>query len=167
MTSVNGKRVAAEGFGFGVIAGLILLAVEMFDAAATHASAFAPLRDAASIVLGFHALDASQGTTYAAGLVVHLVLSGLFGLGYAELEARLPADARRHYLIGLGIGVVYAALLWFVNIELVAHSFFPWLVPTRPMRHLLLQALFFGAPLGLMFAAAVRRTPQVFRPSVG
>jgi len=167
MARTNPKRVAGEGFGSGVVAGLIFLAVEMFDAAVAHASPLAPLRSAASVVLGLHALDSWLGTTYVVGLVVHLMLSGLFGLGYAELEARLPADARRQYLVQVGIAVGYAALLWLVNVEMIAHRFFPWLVPIRPMRGLLLEAIFFGAPLGLMFTAAVRRTPRVIRPSVG
>ena len=167
MASTNGKRVASEGVAFGVLAGVMYLAVEMLDAVAMRASPLAPLRSVASTALGSHALDSSLGSTYVAGLVIHLVLSGLFGLGYAEIEARFPDDARRHYLWQIGIGVVYAALLWLVGVEMIAHRFFPWFVPLRPMRHLLQQALFFGAPLGLMFAAAVRRTRQVIRPSVG
>ena len=165
--ATNAKRVAGEGVGFGLIAGVVFLAVEMLDAVVTRAGLLAPMRSDASIVLGYQVLDSSAATTYLLGLVIHLVLSGLLGLGYAEIESRLPADARRHYLFQIGIGIVYATLLWLIAVEMLATRFFPWFVTARPMKQLLLQAVFFGAPLGLMFAAAVRRTPEVIRPSVG
>ncbi len=165
--STNGKRVAYEGFGFGLIAGVIYLAAEMASAAMSSADTLAPLRWDASIVLGSHALDSVLGTTYLAGLVVHLLLSGVFGLGYSEIEGRLPADAKRRYGYQILIGIAYAALLWLVNVEIIAHALSPWFVRATPTRHLLLQALFFGGPLGLMFTAAERRTPQIIRPSVG
>ena len=161
MISTTEKRTASEGLGFGAIAGVILLAAEMV--------AFGPaaaLRMPASLVLGFHALDSSLGSTYLAGLVVHLLLAAIFGLVYAELEARLPDEPRRHYGIEIGIAAVYAALLWLVNIG-VATTLVPWLGETSPMKQLVLTVLFYGVPLGWMFAAAKRRTPQHILPSVG
>ncbi len=168
MASIKAKRVAYEGFGFGLIAGVVFLAAEMVSAAVRTGAPFMPLRWDASVLLGFHALDPSLGTTYLAGLVVHLVLSGLFGLGYAEIEYRLPSDtARRRYGLQFAVGAGYAALLWLVNVEIIAHVVFPWFLGGSPIRDLVLQALFFGGPLGLMFAAAERRTPLLIRPSTG
>jgi hypothetical protein len=165
--NTNRKRVTFEGFAFGLIAGVILLAALMFDSAVTTGLPADPLRRAASVVLGFHALGSSLGTTYLAGLAVHLALAGFFGVVYAQFEWRLAADARRHYGWQMGIGVVYAALVWIVNVAFLGHWLFPWLVLEYPMRHVVMHALFYGGALGLMFAGAERRTPLHLRPSVG
>jgi len=162
----NRKRITVEGAGFGLIAGVIFLAAEMFDSAVTSGLPADPLRRAASVVLGFHALDSSLGTTFLAGLVLYGGLSALAGVGYAQFEFRLPADTRRHYGWQARVGAVYAGLLWTFG-AVVTQRFFPWLVTEAPLRQLLIQALFYGGALGLMFASAERRTPLVVRPSVG
>jgi hypothetical protein len=156
------KRVAREGFGFGMIAGVVLLAAEMMTWGPG-----APLRVPAVLVLGFGALESSLGTTYLVGLVVHLLLAGIFGLVYAEIEARLPAEPRRHNGIQIGVAVTYAALLWLVSFELFGAWLFPELVTAARIIELPLMVLFYGVPLGWMFAAAERRTPQILESSVG
>jgi hypothetical protein len=161
MIATDQKRTATEGFGFGVLAGVILLAAEMV---ATGPAA--PLRMAASLVSGFHALDSSLGTTYLVGLVVHLLLAGIFGLVYGELDARLPDESRRHYGIEIGIAAGYAALLW-LGTELAAKALYPWFLTSAPLVRLVAMVLFYGVPLGVMFAAAKRRMPQLIKPSVG
>jgi hypothetical protein len=144
-----------------VLAGVVLLCAAMV------ASGWAaPLRMAASLVLGEHALDSSTGTTYLVGLVVHLLLAGIFGFFYGELEARLPDDARRHYGVEIGIAAGFAALVW-LGTELVAGALYPWFLTSDPLVRLALMAFFYGAPLGAMFAAAKRRMPQLIKPSVG
>jgi hypothetical protein len=158
--SPNAKRVFAEGATFGVIAGVIFLAAEMLVAGASGAP-LAPLRSAASVVLGLHAVDSFLGTTYLAGLAVHLVLSGLVGLGYAEIEAHLPREGRRRYGVQVGVAMAYAAFVWLVAIDFVAHVFFPWLVTLAPLADLIGCAVFLGIPLGVTFAAAERRLPQI------
>jgi len=160
---IDDKRVASEGAGFGVIAGVIFLAAEMVDAR----SVGDPLRSAASVVLGRDALDSSLGTTFLIGLVVELAFAALFGLVYAVIEARLPEDARRRTGTQIAIGAAYASLVWLVSYDIVAMNLMPWLMPMTPLRHLVTQTLFYGAPLGWMFAAADRRVPRVIRPSVG
>jgi hypothetical protein len=163
----NNKRTLVEGIGFGLIAGVIYLAAEMTDAAARGASPLAPLRWAASVVMGFHALDSYLGTTYLAGLTVHLALSALLGLGYGQIEARLPPYERRLRGVELGIGAVYGAGIWFVTVEMIASRLYPWFADLPPLGSLLLMTLFFGAPLGVMFAATERRMRLVVHPSVG
>lgn len=165
--ATNRKRLTVEGFGFGLLAGVILIAVLMFDSAVKIGSPLEPLRESASLALGFHALDSSLGTTYLVGLVVELALAGIFGILYAQFEWLLPAEARRHYGWQVGMGVVYAGLLWIVNVAFIGHGLFPWTATMYPLRHLVIQALFYGGALGVMFAAAERRTPLVVRPSVG
>jgi len=163
----NRKRIAIEGLGFGLIAGVILLAVEMLDSAVATGFPADPLRRWASIVLGFHALDSSLGTTFLAGIVVELLLTSIFGLAYAQFEWLVPAEARRHYGWQIGMGIVYAALLWMVGVAFIDQRLFPWLATSSPFRHLVLDAFFYGGGLGLMFAAAERRTPLMVKPSVG
>ncbi|HEY1955861.1 MAG TPA: hypothetical protein VGH28_09610 [Polyangiaceae bacterium] len=162
MDTSHEKRVATEGLGFGLLAGAIYLAAEM-----AFSGVAPPLRAAASVVLGFHALDSSLGRTFLAGLVVHFVFSGVLGLIYGECEARLPPEPRRHHGLQIATAMLFAGLVWLVAFELVGNTLYPWLVSMRPVRQLALEALFYGAPLGWMFAAAERRVPLVIRPSVG
>ncbi len=159
MLSATAKRSATEGVGFGVFAGVILLAAEI-----AMSGTAAPLRSPASLVFGMSAFDSSLGTTFLAGLVVHLVLSGLFGLGYAQIEARLSNEPRQHLGFQIGLAAVYAAFDWLLNVEIIAPVFFPWLITASPWGQLALVTLFFGAPLGWMFAAAERHVPQLIRP---
>ena len=164
----NRKRITAEGFGFGLIAGVIVLAAEIVASAVATGMPGAPLRSWASLVLGCHALDSSLGTTCLAGLVVELVVSGLLGLLYAQFEWLLPAEARRHYGWQIGMGVVYAGLAWIAGLALaVGTRVFPWLATMTPLRDLVLESVFSGGALGLMFAAAERRTPLLVTPSFG
>ncbi len=156
MLSANAKRTATERVAFGVFAGVILLAAEIATSGPT-----APLRTPASLVLGVSALDSSLGTTYLAGLVVHLALSGVFGLGYAEIEARLSDEPRTHFGFQIGLAAIYAVAVLLVNVEIIAPWLFPWLITASPWRQLALMALFYGAPLGWMFAAAERHVPQL------
>ncbi len=164
----NRKRITAEGFGFGLIAGVIVLGAEIVASAVATGMPGAPLRSWASLVLGFHALDSSLGTTFLIGLVVELVASGLLGVAYSQFEWLLPAEARRHYGWQFGMGTVYAALAWIAGLALaVGTGVFPWLATMTPLRELVIQSLFYGGALGLMFAAAERRTPLVVTPSFG
>src|SRR5580765_2267229 len=119
MLSTTAKRTATEGVGFGVFAGVILLAAEL--AASGPA---ASLRAPASLVLGPAAFDSSLGTTYLAGLVVHLVLSAVFGLGYTEIAARLSDEPRQHVGFQIGLAAVYAVVVWLVNAEIIAPALF-------------------------------------------
>jgi hypothetical protein len=160
MNATEEKRVAREGFGFGVLAGVVLLAAEMVKSGPAK-----PLRMAASLVSGSHALGSSIGTTYLVGLVVHLLLAGIFGLAYGELEARMPDDARRNYGVQIGIASGFAALVW-LGTELVASAAYPWFLTSEPLVRLVLMVLFYGAPLGWMFAAAKRRAPHMIDTSL-
>lgn len=152
------KRIAREGLGFGVIAGVVFGMAEVLGAAFTGASPFDPLRASASLALGPHALVAVDGTTYLVGFMVNLVLSAVFGLFYIEVDARFPVFAQTRYGQQLGVGLLFGALVWLLDFGIVAQSLFPWLRDTRPFVQLLMHALFFGAPLGLMMAATERRT---------
>lgn len=156
MLSTTAKRTATEGVGFGVLCGVILLAAEI-----AVIGPAASLRTPASLVLGPGAFDSSLGTTYLAGLVVHVVLSGVFGLGYAEIEARLSDEPRRHIQFQIGLAAIYAIAVYLVSVEIIAPVLFPWLITASPWKDLALMSLFFGAPLGWMMAAAERHVPQL------
>ena len=152
---MNQKRVVREGIGFGMIAGVIFGAAELVAAA----GAGTPIRMAASVVLGREALGSSVGTTFLAGIVVHLVMSAVLGLVYVELDARLPAYEQVRYWRQLGLGLVFGALVWLIGFEVVAPWLYPWFLTGHPAAQLVFHALFFGAPLGLMMAASERKIP--------
>jgi hypothetical protein len=163
MTSAT-KRGVKEGIGFGIVAGVIFALMETVAAAGMGDPPLMPFRMFASIVLGEAALETiGTGTAFLVGSIVHLVLSGVFGLVYGVLNSRLSVEARTAWTSQAGIGLAFGAVLWLVNFQVIARIAFPWFLMAPQFAQLMLHALFFGLPLGLMYAAAERRTHRVWR----
>jgi hypothetical protein len=157
MTSAT-RRGIKEGIGFGIIAGILFAIMEVVAAAGMGDPPLMPLRMFASIVLGSAALETvGMGTAFLVGSLVHLVLSGVYGLVYGVVNARLPTKTRTGWASQAGIGLAFGAVLWLFNFQIVARILFPWFLMAPQLTQLLLHALFFGLPLGLMYAAAERR----------
>jgi uncharacterized membrane protein YagU involved in acid resistance len=93
----------------GVAAGLVFAAVTMWFADSTGGKAEMPLRMISTIVKGDAAMAAGT-TSPAVGVVVHLVLSALFGMAFALVVPRL----RTNGTVALA-GTVYGLLLYVVN----------------------------------------------------
>jgi hypothetical protein len=92
-----------------------------------------------------------------AGNVVHLALSALFGFVYVQVNDRLAmADHLRHGRQAL-IGVLYGALLWAVAFQVFARLWYPWLLQTNQLVQLVIHSVFFGLPLGLLYAGFERK----------
>ena len=96
-------------------------------------------------------------------LWVHLALSALLGLIYGLVNARLSPETETRWARQAGLGLLFGALVWLVNFQVVARLLYPWFLTTPQSVQLLLHALFFGLPLGLMYAAAERRVQHVQR----
>lgn len=158
------RRGIREGIGFGLIAGIIFAAMEVAGAALMGNPPLMPLRMFASVVLGQAALETvSTGTALLVGSVVHLVLSALFGVVYGLVNSRLSAETRTGWARQAGIGLLFGVLIWLVNFQVIARAFYPWFLTTPQFLQMLMHAVFFGLPLGLMYAAAERRVVHVQR----
>ena len=107
----------------GLIAGLIFAMFEMVVAALINGASafFMPLRMIGAMVLGAEALDPGYSliTAGPAGVLVHVVLSALFGAVFGAAVAAVPSVARSTGALVAAAGL-YGLLLWLVNFYVVA-----------------------------------------------
>lgn len=150
---------AWNGLGFGLVAGAVFAVAECLASLVGGQGLMAPVRYAASVLLGVRALtEGPLGLMLAAGLAVHFGLSALFGLAYSLIDARLSPELRPRVSHQTAVGMLFALGVWGVTFQFVARGYYPWFLENTPQFfQLLMHALFFGAPLGLLFAAAERR----------
>ena len=118
------KRSAKVGSGFGLIAGVVFALMEVVGAVLMGNPPLMPLRMFASVLLGQSALEAaSLGTAVLVGTVVHLGLSALYGLIYGLINARLSAETQTNWGRQAGLGLLFGAMLWLVNFQIIARIF--------------------------------------------
>lgn len=150
------RHGARRGLVAGLWAGFLFLLGQAFVSVALYGSALWPFRMFASVVLGSEAListSTSTGTAIAVGTLLHVLLSGSFGMLYGELRFRSFRQASLGRDAALGAG--YGALLWLIDFQLVARWLRPWLLDTPQLTQLVIHVLFYGVPLGVL----CRRAP--------
>lgn len=127
-----------------MLAGAAFIAVTMWFVASLDMPAKSPLLGISTIVLGSGAVE--DGSANAAlGLVVHTVLSVVYGVVFAVLATRVRSDG----LVSL-LGVVYGALLFVVNFLVLAPlSFTAFEGANKPFE--LVVHVFYGSLLALAF----------------
>jgi uncharacterized membrane protein YagU involved in acid resistance len=119
--------ICTRGAVAGIAAGLIFLVANMGWAVHDDKPAAAPLIDISTI---FHTQDTPNPVTAAAfgpdnlavGLVTHLTLAMLFGIGFGLLAGRF---ARSNAAV-LGGGIAYGLALYVVNFQILGRTAFPW-----------------------------------------
>jgi hypothetical protein len=146
-------RWIAQGVIGGLIAGIVLAIFEMVIAALLMGTSafFLPLRMAATIVLGQSALDPAYPLVSAAlvGVVVHLVLSIIFGTIFGEIVTAVPALHRPGMTL-LVAASIFGLALWLVNFYVLAPIFgWNWF-PTQaePVVQFVAHTFFYGTVLG-------------------
>jgi hypothetical protein len=158
-TADTGK-LAREGVGYGVVAGILMGIVAIIGGAASGmATAVTPFRYAASIVMGEGAFEAGTGTALLVGTLVHLVLALAFGAIYGLLHGRAGVETRTSYARQSVLGLLFGSALWIVNFQIIARIIWPQFLATNQLAMWALHAFAFGLPLALMLAAAERRVP--------
>jgi hypothetical protein len=88
---VNRTLVRAwAAIGFGLVAGLIFALAEVVLSVLMGGPPLQPFRVFASVVMGQAAfVPVSVGSVFLVGLIVHLILSGFYGLIYGAIIVRL------------------------------------------------------------------------------
>ncbi|RJP74660.1 MAG: hypothetical protein C4524_12635 [Candidatus Zixiibacteriota bacterium] len=153
------NRTLSRGAWYGLLAGIIFMIMEMVGAAIMGMPVFMPLRMFASVLLGQTALTGmSLGTAVFLGLIIHLLLSAVFGFIYGLINIGLPPAHRASMGSQAVIGFGYGLLLWFINFQIIARMIYPWFLETPQFMQAMMHALFYGLPLGLMFAGTMQRT---------
>jgi hypothetical protein len=158
-TTVQARVSAGElvrGAGGGLVAGVLFAVATMWFVTSIDQPARMPLLMISTIVLGDDAMasgDADEGI----GLAVHLVLSIIFGVVFALVAGRL----RTNGAVMLA-GLLYGALLYLVNFQILARvAFTTFKMANQPFE--LLVHIVFGALLALAFyGSGVRRGEPLF-----
>jgi hypothetical protein len=155
--SATGRWDAASswlGWGAfsGLLAGIAFLAINSWFAVSMGQNAAAPLRTIATIVEGPPPAEAVQGV----GVVVHVVLSALFGLIFAALL--LPLRRRSAGWIAWA-GLLFGGAVYLVDFQFFARSV-PWFsafqATNQPLE--LAAHLVFGSVLAALLLLAKPRT---------
>lgn len=150
-----------KGIGLGIVSGMMFGIMEMAGAAMMGNPAVMPLRMFASTVLGRAALEATPlGTAVAVGIIAHLVLSSFFGLIYALIVSGLSREARTSWGKQAAAAIGFGAALWLVNFRIIGRLLYPWFLMTPQFLQMMMHALFFGLPLGLLHAGIARRAAK-------
>lgn len=138
----------------GVIAGVIFAMFEMVMAAIMGDGFFMPLRMIGAIVLGEDALMSSYSLLGAAGvgLVVHMMLSAVYGAVFGALVGFVPALAENRLLLVVA-ATLYGFALWIVNFYIVAPIAFEWFGMADSTVQFFAHTVFFGTALGMLMLA--------------
>ena len=139
----------------GIAAGLVFAGVTMWFADSTGGTAEMPLRMISTIVKGDQAMAAGT-TSPALGVVVHVMLSALFGMAFALAVPRF----RTNGTVALA-GTVYGLLLYVVNfLVLTPLVFTTFRMANQPFE--VFAHLVFGTLLSFaFFGSGVRRGEPV------
>ncbi|HEX8705829.1 MAG TPA: hypothetical protein VF815_43745 [Myxococcaceae bacterium] len=149
---------AKNGLGFGLLAGVVFAVAECLISWLAGEGVLRPVRYAASEVMGARALtEPSLALVLAVGLGLHLAFSAFLGLVYSLIDARLSPELRPSVTHQLAVGMLFGIGVWVMTFQFMGRGYFPWFLQVPQFGQMVLHAVFFGAPLGLLFAAAERR----------
>jgi uncharacterized membrane protein YagU involved in acid resistance len=143
-------RLFWQGVAGGIISGIIFAMAEMILNVLLGKPFFGPLKLISSIVLGIQAVAPTYPLASAAvvGLIVHMVMSMIFGLTFIYLLA-----AVRQVQAPTGRLLVYGALfgiaLWVVNFLILAPVLFPQFTKVNQFWNgFFAHTFFFGTMIG-------------------
>lgn len=158
-------RWARHGLIGGIAAGIVFALFEMIAAAVLMGTEafFGPLREIGGILLGMQALDPGFPLITAAGvgLLTHLVLSAVYGTGFAVLVAVVPA-LRSSSMMLIGSATIVGLALWLVNFYVVAPvAGWTWFAMANPVVQFLAHAFFYGSVLGVYLDRVARQPERV------
>lgn len=140
----------------GFIAGVVFIAINSWFVSTQGRPALAPFKLISSIVLGRDAL--MEGTaSVPVGMVVHSVLSILFGVVFALIAPLFRSNGT----VALG-GVVYGGLLYFVNFLVLGQTVFPQFMQQTNQPFEVAVHLVFGYLLALSFYSSGARREEPF-----
>ncbi len=138
---------------FGIVGGTIMAMAGMIMTAFTAAGPFAVPTMMGSIVLGPQAAQAGGAGVIMIGLLLHMLLSAMFGIVFGAIVRQWPKDT-------IGTGATFGLALWFLNFHLLAR-FVPGaaaMAAVTPVWIALLTHLIFGLAVGALEHSAHTRS---------
>ncbi len=155
-TTVQGTGTwVRAGIVGGVIAGIVFAMFEMIMAVVLNGADafFMPLRMIGAIGLGTTALDPATAlfTAGGAGLVIHMILSMMYGVAVAGVLTFAPALSRSRASIVL-VASAAGFALWIVNFFVIARIFgWNWFPDGQNVAvQFVAHAMMYGTVLGLL-----------------
>jgi len=144
---------ARNGLVGGIVAGIAFALFEMIAAALLMGlpAFFMPLRSISGIILGMQALDPSFSLVTAAivGMLIHMVLSMIYGIAFGMTVAVMPA-LRSSGTILIAAATAVGLGLWLVNFYLIAPAAgWVWFGNANPVVQFLAHTFFYGSVLGI------------------
>jgi hypothetical protein len=150
-----------RGVAAGLTGGLAFILVNMFAAQSAGKPPIAPFL-AISTLFRFSDMPIMQPMAVPVevtlGIIVHLFLSVLFGIGFALIAPLLRTSA----LLVAG-GLAYGLALYVVNFQVIGRLFFPWFVDPRgpnQILELIVHPLAFGLALVPFFLSTATRADR-------
>jgi ABC-type nitrate/sulfonate/bicarbonate transport system permease component len=137
-----------QGAIAGIVAGVVFAAFEMLAAGFMMGAEafFMPLRMIGAIALGPEALDPAYSllTAATAGVIVHVILSVIYGIIFGEIATVLRGSTA--FIVAAS---VFGLALWLVNFYVIAPAAFPWFLDSSPLVQFIGHTFFFGTVLGI------------------
>jgi hypothetical protein len=152
------RRLALQGAGVGIVAGLFLACGEVLLAPMVGATSLVPVKLAASIALGKGALTGaySLGTILIVGAIVHVVLAAAYGAMYGVFIRYRAHEPRTSLAREAGLGMLYGLMIWAFDFYVVGAALFPWFLEASPLEQAVMHAVGYGLPLGVLCGAAAQ-----------
>lgn len=147
-------RAIWEGATYGLLAGVVFLAIQIVIAVRSGGTPLLPMRWFASVLIGTHAFAASPAAVFLIGMAVHLGLSAGWGIVFCALAAREPAAVRESGIAQLVLGALFGLVVWVIDFVVIARLFYVWLLGLPLGTELVIHVLFFGAPLGFLYGVS-------------
>ena len=144
-----------NGIVGGIIAGIVFVMAEMLMNVLILGKPFlGPLRLISSILLGTQAIQLSYplATSLIVGVIVHLVLSSIFGVVFVYLLSWLK-QLNVSAILQLVYGAIYGLVLWVLDFLILAPVFFPQFTRVNQFWNgFVAHTFFFGLVLGIYVA---------------
>ncbi|HMG20675.1 MAG TPA: hypothetical protein VK607_05135 [Kofleriaceae bacterium] len=154
-----------EGVVAGLVAGVLFAIAQVVSVMVAGDLPMLAFRRSASVLLGPAALTTTPtASAIVVALIAHLYLSAIYGLCYGIYNSALSGLSRRSASRQTIIGPLYGAVLWLVNFQVFARALYPWLLALPQPSQLVLHAVGFGLPLGLLYATAEHRGHPIAPP---
>jgi hypothetical protein len=99
-------------------------------------------------------LDIGLATVVPVAMVVHFVLSAIYGAVFGAIASVIGVLRRSRGLLVVAASV-FGLVLWLVNFYVVAPVLFPWFLMANPVVQFFAHTFFYGTALGLLLASRV------------
>lgn len=143
------RQPVAQGIVLGILAGIVFLSADMVMNSMLGTPFFRLLRLISSVVLDKRELDPSYSFTavVTVGLIIHVALSGLYGLIFGFVASWSAGSLATSSL--LVYGSLFGFLLWLVNFYLIAPVAFPQFTQINQFWNgFVAHTFFYGTVLG-------------------